>query len=152
MSYTVSMRILIVVISFFLVGCFPALKTPGELAARYKCDPWMISGWEGGAIEYRSQDNYDNAATVMQRRWGDCKGYAMVAYETLSFCGLDAHIVILEKEEGPRHAITTFTFPDGRRGFINAGQSGIYPLGTSWDLIFSDVDFGKWAGASVEEL
>ena len=144
-------KCIVIIAALFLAGCFPALKTPGELAARYKCDPWMISGWEGGAIEYKEQSGYAEASTVMQRRWGDCKGYAVVALETLQACGIRSHIVQLSQEEGPGHVITVFTLNDGRRGFINAGQSGIYPASVPWKDIISDVDYGKWSANFAEE-
>jgi hypothetical protein len=141
-----------IIAAVFLAGCFPALKTPGELAARYKCDPWMISGWEGGAIEYREQSGYADASTVMQRRWGDCKGFAVVALETLQACGIKSHIVQLSQEDGPGHVVTVFTLSDGQRGFINAGQSGIYSATTPWVKIIDDVSGGPWKANFAEEV
>lgn len=141
----------LIFLALFLCGCFPALKTPGDLAKVSKCDIGYISGWEGGAIEYREQSGYAPAADVMTRKWGDCKGYGQIAQETLQACGYKAHKVLLTQEKGPGHIVTVFTLPDGRKGFINAGQSRIYPSSKSWKYIIDDVSGGPWSANFAEE-
>lgn len=132
-----------------LSGCFGKFKSPQELAQAAgagpgkTCDIQYISGWEGGAIQYKKQSGYAPAAEVMARKWGDCKGFAVVAKETLEACGIKNHIVQLTQEEGPGHVITVFTLPSGERGYIDAGNSKIYPASKPWKDIIYDVPPGR---------
>ena len=144
---------IIILAALCLTSCFPALKTPGELADYSRCDPVVIGSWLAGAVEYREQSGYAPAETVMDRRHGDCKGYAVVAVDTLRACGFYAHIVQLSHPdpEIPGHVIAVYTRrSNGRRGFINRGQVREYAPDVPWRDIIADVSGGPWEAVFAE--
>lgn len=146
------MKKLMFVVMLFLVGCYPALKRPQELAKWSNCDPGYIADYIGSMTAYKVQPGFEPAETVMRRQESDCKGRAQIALETLQACGVKAHIVQLSNPNKPAdHVVTVFTLPNGKRGFINAGQYGVYPKSVSWRDIIKEVDDGNWRANFAEE-
>ena len=121
----------------------PALSNPMELAAWSKCDPEEISRYVGTQVKYPEfpikQDTWLPADIIMRRQWGDCKGRAVVARDTLLACDYRTARIATITTGVPgtigyqRHAIVIFTDPKtGRRGYIDAEYVRRYEPTTPW--------------------
>ena len=129
----------------------PALSNPMELAAWSKCKLPKITEYLGQGVDYRLQGkDWQTAEAVMAQRWGDCKGKALIARDTLLACGYDtARIVVIRRGEGKgmtRHAIVLFQDPkNGRRGYVDAFIYRTYDAGTRWvDVVGDEARWKHW--------
>jgi hypothetical protein len=125
----------------------PHLNSPMELAAWSKCKLPKIAEYLGQGVDYRLQGkDWQTAEAVMAQGWGDCKGKALIARDTLLACGYDTARIATITTGVPgtigyqRHAIVLFTDPKtGRRGYIDAEYVRTVDPSTSWkDLVESD--------------
>lgn len=132
----------------------PRLKTPTELAEWSKCELPRITHYLGQGVEYKRQESdWMNAEAVMAQRWGDCKGKALIARDTLLMCGYPtARIATIRRGVGKgltRHAIVLFQMENGRRGYVDASIYRTYDAGTRWVDVVGDEE--RWRGWELEE-
>jgi hypothetical protein len=143
---------IVILSALLLTACYPNLKRPQDLAQWSKCDPAAVADWIGSMTEYKIMPTWEAAGVVMERGFCDCKGRAVIARDTLLACGNQAYIVVLtDSSKGKSHAVTGFELLDGRRGFINSSQYGIYKAGIPWTDIVKDIDRGQWSARYAQE-
>lgn len=67
--------------------------------------------WLRANIQYESDGVFDNLSEpleTVEAKSGDCEDFAMLSYRVLKVLGFKPMIVILDRHEVVRHAITTF--------------------------------------------
>lgn len=128
----------------------PHLATPTELANWSECKLPKITEYLGQGVEYKRQESdWMNAEAVMAQKWGDCKGKALIARDTLLMCGYPTvRIVTIRRGVGKgltRHAIVLFQMENGRRGYVDASIYRTYDPGTAWvDVVGEEQRWRDW--------
>jgi hypothetical protein len=122
-----------------------------ELAKWADCEPENVRDWLAHDYEYDTKFNEvvgDNELTgneCITRHKGNCRCYATISQDTLNECpGYSAHMACMKHDETCAHALTFFTDPKGRKGFINSGaQAETFPASTPWHDVEMHVQ-GTW--------
>jgi hypothetical protein len=131
----------------------PVVHSVKELAAYSNCEPENVRDWLQHDYEYDKNFNamYSNTWEptgdwCIARKTGNCRCYAAISQDTLNECpGYSAHMACMKHDETCAHALTFFTDPQGRKGFINSGaQSETFSASTPWKDIEKEVQGGPW--------